>query len=313
MKTSNLTLITLTMALCLMACESYSQQKEDPWSGVLSLSTKGDQEVEATFDFEKGNGSMSLPQIIPVPLRLSDVKQQGDSIFFSIGFRSGTAYCSATLKGDTIFGFMKKDRIPDSPFWLTQSGKKLSIFDRPKPPADQPIVIRTYSNSETEVNTKKRLEKVLAIYDLEPYLYTKEILIQDRVIPHSHPVLTISTRDSTLNLLLSTFVHEQMHWYSLSKSEPAQMAIQELKRMYPEVPVNLPEGSGSKKGTYLHLLVNYLEYHVLEQLIGTDQAREVIEYWSNHHYTWIYRTILDDEEKIRKVIKAQDLLFPTAL
>jgi hypothetical protein len=40
------------------------------------------------------------------------------------------------------------------------------------------------------------------------------MVIKERAIPHSHPVLTLNTRNlDSDDQLLSAFLHEQLHWY----------------------------------------------------------------------------------------------------
>src|SRR5688500_14429317 len=65
-----------------------------------------------------------------------------------------------------------------------------------------------------EAQTRDQLQRLLATYDLSPWLYTKSIVIDERAIPFSHPVLTLHTRHlKDDELLISTFVHEQFHWF----------------------------------------------------------------------------------------------------
>jgi hypothetical protein len=49
-------------------------------------------------------------------------------------------------------------------------------------------------NSKTEQQTRDQLERLLRSYDISQWIFTKSILIDDNEIPHSHPVLTMSTR-----------------------------------------------------------------------------------------------------------------------
>jgi len=76
-------------------------------------------------------------------------------------------------------------------------------------------------NSVSERDTRDQLDRLLHKYDLSKWFYTKEIAIDDEAIPHSDPVLTLHTRHlKDDDLLLSTFVHEQMHRFlALSRQE----------------------------------------------------------------------------------------------
>lgn len=299
----------IPVLVVLFSCRDFKMPEGNVWKGVFHLSTKGDQPAEVSFDFQEGTGIIMLPDIIPIPLDLTEVRKKEDSVFFTIGFRSGPGYCKGVIRNDSIHGTMMKEDLDETLFWLASSTDKLSIVDQPKPPKEEPVVIDTYKGSESEQSTRVMLEEALEKYDLEPYMYTKKIMIQDSVIPHSHPVLTMSTRDTSMAHVLSTFIHEQMHWYTLSRSEASDSAITAFKRMYPDVPVALPMGSGSRKGTYLHILVNYLEYHVLIQVLGKEEATEVLKHWEQHHYTWIYSTVMKDYEQIKAVVEKNGLHF----
>src|SRR5881397_3222002 len=60
-----------------------------------------------------------------------------------------------------------------------------------------------------EARTRDQLQRLLVTYDLSPWFYTKSVVIDERAIPFSHPVLTLHTRHANDDeLLLSTFLHE---------------------------------------------------------------------------------------------------------
>ena len=63
--------------------------------------------------------------------------------------------------------------------------------------------------------SKKNMLRLAIEHNLEPYLYTKKINIESRVIPHSHPVLTLNTRNAEFSQkILSTWLHEEFHWWA---------------------------------------------------------------------------------------------------
>jgi hypothetical protein len=133
------------------------------------------------------------------------------------------------------------------------------------------------------------------------------VVIDERAIP-SHPVLTLHTRHvENDQQLLSTFVHEEIHWHLVAKAEQTQSAISDLMKMYPSVPSGGREGARDTASTYLHLIVNYLEFQAMKELVGDRQAEDVFEFWSTDHYTWIYRTVLSDETKIGEVVARHGL------
>ena len=155
--------------------------------------------------------------------------------------------------------------------------------------------IELKNNSRGEQQTRDQLQRLMREYDLTPFIFTRSILIDEKAIPHSHPVLTLHTRHLKQDeQLLSTFIHEQAHWWTSSQDNFAAMnsALTALRSMFPKVPAGPPEGAANENSTYLHLVVVYLEYRGIQEVLGGRKARQVMEFWSNDHYTWIYKTVL---------------------
>src|SRR3712207_4261996 len=49
-------------------------------------------------------------------------------------------------------------------------------------------------------------------------------------------------------LLLSTFVHEQLHWFIAENRRDSEAAMKELRVLFPKIPVGFPEGSTDERG-----------------------------------------------------------------
>jgi hypothetical protein len=135
--------------------------------------------------------------------------------------------------------------------------------------AQDKIEIALKSGTPREVQTKEQLQRLLKTYDLSKWIFTRSILIDEKAIPHSHPVLTLHTRHlKDDDLLLSTFVHEQLHWFLVQNDQETKEAMKDLRTTFPKVPVGFPDGAENEEFTYLHLLVNYLEYRADRELLG---------------------------------------------
>jgi len=168
--------------------------------------------------------------------------------------------------------------------------------------AQDKLDISLKSGSQSEIQTKEQLQRLVKTYDLSKWIFTKAILIDEKSIPHSHPVLTLHTRHlKDDDLLLSTFVHEQLHWFLVQKDKETNEAIKELRVAFPKVPVGFPEGSEDEESTYLHLLVNYLEYRADRELLGELRAKQVMDFWSTDHYKWVYKTVLERTRDIGNI------------
>jgi hypothetical protein len=163
----------------------------------------------------------------------------------------------------------------------------------PLPARQDTLNIRLAHGSDAERRTADQLRRIVRENDIARWIETREILIDETQIPHSHPVLTVHTRhlgdDDTL---LSTFVHEQFHWLANRAGARTDSAKAELARLYPAAPVGDGEGARDLDSTYLHLVVCDLELQAMTILRGRERAAEVLSAFN--HYRWIYQRVLAD-------------------
>jgi hypothetical protein len=167
----------------------------------------------------------------------------------------------------------------------------------------QAIDIDTVHDSEAEHKTAEQLRALLRRYNISPWLFTRSVRIDERAIPHSHPVLTLHTRYLGQDiLLLSTFLHEQLHWFLDSREEATRAAVADLEKLFAEVPVGFPEGAGSRQSTYEHLLLAYLECGLLVRVVGDAEASSAMNFWTTDHYRWTYRTMVERSKEIGAIV-----------
>lgn len=170
------------------------------------------------------------------------------------------------------------------------------------------VNIELKHDSPRERQTKGQLERLLTSYDLRKYTFTPQVIIDETAIPHSHPVLTLHTRHlGSDDQLLSTYVHEQLHWYLDAHRKQTESAEAELRQIYPKVPVGYPDGANDEESTYMHLIDCYLEMQADRKLMGANRAEQVMNFWAADHYRWIYRTVTHDEATIRRVVEHENL------
>ena len=163
-------------------------------------------------------------------------------------------------------------------------------------------------DTELERSVCKQLKRLLETYDLSKWTYTDLVLIDSSTIPHSHPVLTLNTRwAGNEDQILASFLHEQIHWFLSSQLNKVDAAIRDPKTLYPTVPKSPPDGARDEKLTYLHLIVNYLEYQALTELLGPTAATVVIEERQQVFYNWIYGKVLTDTKQIGDTVRRHGL------
>lgn len=166
------------------------------------------------------------------------------------------------------------------------------------------LKIKTRHGSLREEQRKQQMERLAKQYDLAKYTLTRDIMIEEGAINHSHPVLTLNLRflDND-DLALSAYVHEQGHWLLTERYRAGNPALfEDLQRTFPNLEIQPPGGDGELRSSYFHIAVCMLEWHAMEDLVGSARARTVIEWKQRDHYTAIYSTILDHREQVESVL-----------
>lgn len=168
--------------------------------------------------------------------------------------------------------------------------------------ASAQVKIKTVNNSPEELKIKADLEMLNEKYDLTPWLYTNLVQVdKDAKTPYSHPMLTMSTQQEYLNStikLLSSFLHEQFHWHVIMNGKPTKKEFRKrIKAEFPNVKVGYPYGSKDEGGTLNHIIVCYLEYIALSELVGQKRAKENLS--TNGYYTWVYQTVIDPKNSAK--------------
>ncbi|MGD6805245.1 hypothetical protein [Rossellomorea aquimaris] len=171
------------------------------------------------------------------------------------------------------------------------------------------IQILYKTNTEKEVSIGIDIKFLIEKYDLKAFAFTNVLLIDEKAdFPHSHPVLTINTRHlGKRNLLLSTYIHEQIHWFATQHFQSFKKAIQELKTIYPTIPVGYPYGARDEFSNYLHIIINWLELDVMAKVLEKSKYEEVLSFLQTDHYTWIYNVVISDNERIKEILDKYEI------
>src|SRR5689334_8992508 len=121
------------------------------------------------------------------------------------------------------------------------------------------IEVSTANGSASELSVRDALVRVRDKYDLHAFEWTDRVDIVEGAVPHSHPVLTLSERyRSTDEELLATYLHEQLHYWSMQCPGAAdgrdERVFETLRERYP-LPLDPPRGCGDEFSNLIHLHV----------------------------------------------------------
>ena len=179
--------------------------------------------------------------------------------------------------------------------------------------AQEPLFqITLGTGSASELKAKTLIETFEKKYDLRPYAFTKDILIKSKVIPQSHPVLTLNTRQiDEPDRYLALLLHEQIHWFFTGAREAkTQKFIERIKLKYPKVPNRENGGANNEESTYLHFAVCYYELEALTKYIGKQKAEEIFK--TADVYAWIKNEVLANKDYIKATLDEVGLQWEDA-
>ena len=171
--------------------------------------------------------------------------------------------------------------------------------------------IKTKHGNALEEQRKEQIERLAREYNLKKFTITRDIVVEQGAMNHSAPVLTLNLRflDND-DRALSAYVHEQAHWVLMERHRRDMGSLyDDLKRLFPNLPAEPPQGDGAERSTYIHVAVIMLEWQAMEELAGPERARKVMEFKQGDHYTAIYEAVLQNRTEVEKVLHRYNIKF----
>lgn len=172
------------------------------------------------------------------------------------------------------------------------------------------VFVEAKHGSDDEEKTRQLLLGLMSEYDLTRYTFTRRVVVDETATPHSHPVLTMSTRFMVRSRdgALADYLHEQLHWFVSSKRRASRATNRDWRRQFGRVPKQSGGGAKTRRSTLLHLTVNWLENEALSDVIGTERARAVLHAKVDGNvYPWVYRQVREQGDLIGKTLRAHSL------
>ncbi len=148
---------------------------------------------------------------------------------------------------------------------------------------------------------KQNVLHLAQVFDLSPFLYTKNIHIKTDAIPQSHPVLTLNNRYTNYpHKILSVLLHEEFHWWAIIRKQQLALAVKELKTLFPH----------QHASVYTHFLICHLEYEAVKFYVGEKVATSIIKDFiqKDKIRPWIYSQILVKNQMFSKLFLRYKLI-----
>jgi len=165
-------------------------------------------------------------------------------------------------------------------------------------------------NKERELKAKSQIERLVKTYNLERYILSSNITIEYHATPEAHTDIALNTlwvEDD--DMALASFLHEQMHLIGNVKSREVEKTLRQLSNTYSNIPIGKFLGAKSTHSNYVHIIINFLEYKALREVLGKEKAREIIEKRANLIYKWIYKKVIEDYDKLQVLFSKNGILF----
>jgi hypothetical protein len=170
------------------------------------------------------------------------------------------------------------------------------------------LMINEINPSKWTFLVKQNLLQIAQVYDLTPFLFTKTIQVESKVVPHSHPILTLNTRFAeSPSHLLALFLNQQFHWWLSLHHKETSIAIHELKKNLPNAPETQSLG---KDSTYLKILAAQLEAMALDYYLGIKESKKILseKISKEKQDPWVYKVILTRSNEFKNILRANGLL-----
>lgn len=165
------------------------------------------------------------------------------------------------------------------------------------------LKIKTENNSEEELLVKEVVEKLNKKYKLP--ILTDNIFIEQGIIPHSHPVLTLGVEKKEIFLVLKDFLHEQFHWFEAEHPEYNE-AINFLKNKYKNLG-DCDRGDKNTDSFWQHIIVCWNTRNFLQNNIGKSEVDEI--YKNSQPYPLTEKFVGENFEEIKNDLLKFDMVW----
>lgn len=187
------------------------------------------------------------------------------------------------------------------------------------------LVIDDSTNLKAK-SLKEKIERLLSTYDIDDYLFKKNIIIVNGGASFSgetadDPIeLGADLDDLSNERILMVLLHEETHWSDGKfATDPAfdiktmniqnwNNAMAAFQTRFSNIPTSPAQGgAGSQQVNLIHVMVNFLELQAGKRFVGEEIARK--ELCADPVYRAIYLAVMDNEDSVAQILTQNKLIL----
>lgn len=147
----------------------------------------------------------------------------------------------------------------------------------------------------------RQLHNLISEYTLYRWLYTRDIVIDEKASPHSHPVLTLNASYLQQDKkVLAIFLHQQFRWYLDQNPRNVGTAITELMKRPDQLIPNITQSIPNDSLSWLNLLTCTMEIDALRLAVGETNTDSLLTWREESPLAPYYKAALADSDAIHR-------------
>jgi hypothetical protein len=139
------------------------------------------------------------------------------------------------------------------------------------------VNVRMVRGNLREAIANRQVIILIGEYTLYNWLFTRDIVIDEKARPHSHPVLTMNAAYLQEDKkVLAIFLHQEFRWYLDQNARNVNTAIKELMKRPDQLIPNITQTIDNDSLSWLNLLTCTMEIDALHETLGETNTDSLL-------------------------------------
>ncbi|MFH0883666.1 MAG: hypothetical protein V2A56_11825 [bacterium] len=139
------------------------------------------------------------------------------------------------------------------------------------------VSVRMVAGNLREAIANRQVVNLIGEYSLYNWLFTRDIVIDEKARPHSHPVLTLNASYLQEDKkALAIFLHQEFRWYLDQNARNVNTVVKELMKRPDQLIPNITQTIDNDSLSWLNLLACTMETDALKQTLGETNTDSLL-------------------------------------